>query len=158
MEILINCFCRKTNEHKKIKLLKAYITWQWNHLHESCLGKCWKPIEIFYFNQIETGIEMFSNKNCLVLSIYRYEAKKSIKRVCVFAIASPHRYSNQIDPIVLVFRTWKLLKLSLSSMPRIFRSFNVLGHRQISILSWNNKKIPANNLVIIRSYESLSSC
>ena len=43
--------------------------------HGFCLGKSWKPIEIFimYFNQIETGIEiliMLIVKLLLVLSIY----------------------------------------------------------------------------------------
>ena len=40
--------------------------------HEFCSGKSRKPVEIFYFNQIETGIEIFSNKTVkllLVLSI-----------------------------------------------------------------------------------------
>ena len=40
--------------------------------HEFCLDKSRKLIEIFYFNQIETGIEIFSNKSCQVTFSFEY--------------------------------------------------------------------------------------
>ena len=40
--------------------------------HEFCLVTCWIPIEIFYCNQIKTGIEIFSNKNCQVTFGFEY--------------------------------------------------------------------------------------
>ena len=50
----------------------------WIIFHELCLGNSWKPIEVFYFNQIKAGIEIFDNKNCQVIFGFEYLIKQKV--------------------------------------------------------------------------------
>ena len=62
---------------------------EWIIFHEFCLGKSWKPIEIFYFNQIEKGIETFSNKNCKVTFGFEYICGQYSQQAVQIRICSP---------------------------------------------------------------------
>ena len=44
----------------------------------SFLGKSWKLIEIVYFYEIETGIEIFSDKNCNVTFGFKYIYNRTV--------------------------------------------------------------------------------
>ena len=52
-------FCEKMRNY-------CFLSLAWTISFEFCWDKSWKTNETFYFNQIETGKEIFTDKKCQV--------------------------------------------------------------------------------------------